>query len=56
MAERYNTSQSDRVDVFSVITDRHVGLTEADGVFTRRDIVELLQLSLVDKLLQATSE
>lgn len=44
------TGEGDRVDVLAVIADSHLGLTETDRVLSGRDAIELLELSLINKL------
>lgn len=44
------TSEGDRVDVLAVIADGHLGLTKTDRVLSGRDSIELLELSLINKL------
>lgn len=44
------TGERDRVDVLAVIADGHLGLTKTDRVLSGRDTIELLELSLINKL------
>lgn len=44
------TGEGDRVDVLAVIADGHLGLTKTDRVLSSRNAIELLELSLINKL------
>ena len=46
------TRQGERVDVFAVVSARHVRLTETDGVFALGDAIEHFEVFLGDTLQQ----
>jgi hypothetical protein len=45
-----HTSECHRVDVLPIIRERHIGLTEADGVLAPRNTIVNLKLLLGDAL------
>lgn len=53
--ERGNGGQGERVDVFSVVAEAHLGLSETNGIFSGANAIELLKLCLIDTLHVALS-
>ena len=49
-SQSFVLTRGPRVLTFSIVAEAHLSLAEANGVFTRCDTIELLQLTLVNAL------